>query len=76
MLVVAALGGDECWVRTEAAASAAHMEEGECKAILRALVEAGQLEAGAGTVKLSTSSSSGGMGCQHSAQAADPREHL
>ena len=54
MLVVAALGGDACWVRTEAAASAAHMEDGESKAILRALVEAGQFEAGAGMVKLST----------------------
>ena len=55
MLVVAALGGDQCWVRTEAAASAAHMDDGECKAILCALVDAGQLEAGAGMVKLSTS---------------------
>ena len=58
ILVVAALGGDERWVRTEVAASAAHMEDGECKAILRALVEAGQLEAGAGMVKRSTSSPS------------------
>ncbi len=57
MLVVAALGGDECWVRTDVAASVAHMEDGECNAILRALVDAGQLEAGAGTVKLSTRSS-------------------
>jgi hypothetical protein len=56
MLVVAALGGDERWVKTEAAASAAHMEDGECKAILRALVEAGQLQAGAGMVKFSTAS--------------------
>jgi len=54
ILAVAALGGDECWVRKEDAASAAHMEDGECEAILRALVAAGQLEAGVGKVKLST----------------------
>ena len=54
ILAVAALGGDERWVRNEDAASAAHMDDGECEAILRALVQAGQLEAGAGMVKLST----------------------
>lgn len=56
MLVVAALGGDECWVRNDAAASAAHMDDDECETILRALVQAGQLQAGAGMVKLSTTS--------------------
>lgn len=54
MMAVAALGGDECWVRNEDAASAAHMDDGECEEILRALVEAGQLEADAGMVKFST----------------------
>jgi hypothetical protein len=54
MLVVAALGGDERWVRNEAAASAAHMDDDECEAVLHALVKAGQLEAGAGMVRLST----------------------
>ena len=54
ILAVAALGGDECWVRNEDAASAAHMDGGEAEAILRALAEAGQFEAGAGMVKLST----------------------
>ncbi|HUI60498.1 MAG TPA: hypothetical protein VLX90_09750 [Steroidobacteraceae bacterium] len=60
MLVVAALGGDECWVRNDAAVSAAHMaahmDDDECETILRALVQAGQLQAGAGMVKLSTMS--------------------
>jgi hypothetical protein len=54
ILVVAALGGDEHWVRREEAALAAHMDDGECETILRALVAAGRLEAGAGMVKLTT----------------------
>jgi hypothetical protein len=52
ILAVTALGGDERWISKEDAASAAHMDYGECEDILRALVEAGQLEAGAGMVKL------------------------
>jgi hypothetical protein len=54
ILAVTALGGDERWVRNEDAASAAHMDDEECEAILRALVETGQLEMGAGMVKLSS----------------------
>jgi hypothetical protein len=54
ILAVAALGGDECWVRDEDAALAAHMDCGEFEAILQALVEAGQLDRGTGMVKLST----------------------
>ena len=54
ILAVAALGGDERWVQIEDAASAAHMNDGECEAILGVLVQAGQLEVGAGMVKLST----------------------
>ena len=56
MLVVAALGGDEFWVSNVAAASAAHMEDDECEAILSALIAAGQLEARTGNVKLSMQS--------------------
>lgn len=52
MITVAALGGDGCWVRTEDAVSAAHMEDGAFAANLRALVEAGQLEVGPGRVRL------------------------
>jgi hypothetical protein len=54
MLVVAALGGDEHWVRREEAAVAAHMDDSECETILRALVAAGRLETGAGLVKLTS----------------------
>jgi len=54
ILAVAGLGGNAGWVRTEDAALAAHMDDGECEAILGALVEAGQLEGSTGLVKLST----------------------
>ncbi len=53
MMTVVALGGDAHWVRKKDAASAAHMDDSECEAITRALVAAGQLEAGPGIVKLS-----------------------